>query len=37
MTRTVFIGDREYFPGIPQIRYEGPDSDNPLGLQGLRS
>lgn len=33
MTRTVFVGDREYFPGIPQIRYEGPDSDNPLAFK----
>ena len=33
MSRTVFIGDREYFPGIPQIRYEGSESDNPLAFK----
>ena len=33
MSRTVFIGDREYFPGVGQIRYEGPDSDNPLAFK----
>ena len=31
--RTVFVGDQEYFPGIGQIRYEGPDSDNPLAFK----
>lgn len=33
MSRTVFIGDTEYFPGIGQIRHEGPDSDNPLAFK----
>ena len=33
MSRTVFIGDREYFPGIGQIQYEGPESDNPLAFK----
>ena len=33
MSRTVFIGDREYFPGISQIQYEGPGSDNPLAFK----
>jgi xylose isomerase len=33
MNRTVFIGDNEYFPGIGQIEYEGPGSDNPLGFK----
>ena len=33
MTRTVHIGDTEYFPGIGQIAYEGPDSDNPLAFK----
>ena len=33
MDRNVFIGDREYFPGIGQIRYEGPESDNPLAFK----
>lgn len=33
MSRTVFIGDTEYFPGIDQINYEGPESDNPLAFK----
>ncbi len=33
MSRTVFIGDREYFPGIGQIQYEGPESNNPLAFK----
>jgi xylose isomerase len=33
MSRKVFTGDREYFPGIGQIRYEGPESDNPLAFK----
>ena len=28
-----FIGDREYFPGIQKIQYEGPESDNPLAFK----
>ncbi len=31
--RTVFQGDREFFPGVRQIAYEGPDSDNPLAFK----
>lgn len=27
------IGDREYFTGIPQIKFEGKDSDNPLAFR----
>jgi len=27
------IGTREYFPGIPRIEYEGPESDNPLAFK----
>ncbi|MBN1560302.1 xylose isomerase [candidate division KSB1 bacterium] len=27
------MGDREYFPGIGQIKYEGPDSRNPLAFK----
>ena len=30
---SVLIGDTEYFPGIRQIAYEGPDSDNPLAFR----
>lgn len=33
MSRNIFIGDREYFPGIEQVRYEGPESDNPLAFK----
>lgn len=33
MSRTVFTGDTVYFPGIDQIQYEGPDSDNPLAFK----
>jgi len=28
-----FIADKEYFPGIGRIPYEGPDSDNPLAFK----
>ncbi len=30
---SVTIGNKEYFPGIPQIKYEGPQSDNPLAFK----
>ena len=33
MNRTVFTGDKPYFPEIQQIKYEGPDSDNPLAFK----
>jgi xylose isomerase len=33
MSRTVFVGEREFFPGIGQIQYEGPESDNPLAFK----
>jgi len=33
MSRNVFIGDTEYFPGIERIQYEGPGSDNPLAFK----
>jgi xylose isomerase len=33
MSRTVFTGDTEYFPGIRQILFEGPGSDNPLAFK----
>ncbi|HEY9054176.1 MAG TPA: xylose isomerase, partial [Rectinemataceae bacterium] len=29
----LFSGDREYFPGIGRIKYEGPKSDNPLAFK----
>jgi xylose isomerase len=28
-----FVGDKEYFPGIKNIKYEGPESDNPLAFK----
>ena len=33
MSRLLFIGEREYFPGIGPIPYEGPGSDNPLSFK----
>ncbi len=30
---SVLIGDKEYFPGIGKIAYEGPESDNPLAFK----
>tara|TARA_R110002049_G_scaffold108853_3_gene257382 strand:+ start:456 stop:1796 length:1341 start_codon:yes stop_codon:yes gene_type:complete len=36
MSKTVFIGDREYFPAVPQIQYEGPQSDNPLSFKAYQ-
>lgn len=33
MTTRIHIGKREYFPGIERIRYEGPESDNPLAFK----
>lgn len=32
-SRTVFTGDREYFPGIGRIAFEGRDSSNPLAYK----
>lgn len=29
----IFKGSKEYFPGIGQIKYEGPDSTNPLAFK----
>lgn len=33
MSRSLFIGDREYFPGIGKIEFEGRGSDNPLAFK----
>ena len=33
MSRTLFVGETEYFPGIGRIGYEGPGSDNPLSFK----
>ena len=33
MKTKLFVGAREFFPGISQIRYEGPESDNPLSFK----
>ena len=30
---SIVTGDKEFFPGIGQIRYEGKDSDNPLAFK----
>src|SRR6186713_1328645 len=29
----VLLGNKEYFKGVGQIKYEGPESDNPLALR----
>lgn len=33
MSSQPWIGNREYFPGISRIEYEGPESDNPLAFK----
>ncbi|GLS25283.1 xylose isomerase [Marinibactrum halimedae] len=33
MTIKKFVSDTEYFPGIDQIPFEGPESDNPLAFK----
>ena len=33
MSQQVFVGDREYFPGISAIPFEGRESDNPLAFK----
>ena len=33
MTQQFFTGDREYFPGIGRIPFEGRESDNPLAFK----
>jgi len=33
MSIKVTVGKKEYFPGISQIKYEGPDSKNPLAFK----
>jgi len=30
---TTFKGNKEYFPGIDQIKYEGPGSKNPMAFK----
>ncbi|MCH5719411.1 xylose isomerase [Niabella hibiscisoli] len=30
---SVLLGDQEYFKSIPQIKYEGPESDNPMAFR----
>ncbi len=32
---SVLLGEQEYFKGIPQIKYEGPESDNPWHSVGM--
>ena len=33
MSRSIHTGDTTFFPGIEQIQYEGPGSDNPLAFK----
>jgi len=33
MNRPIFVGNREYFPSVQQIKYEGMVSDNPLAFK----
>jgi len=33
MSRDLFVGNQEYFPGIGRIQYEGSGSDNPLSFK----
>jgi xylose isomerase len=37
MSRKIFVGDREYFPGIGKIEYEGPGSNNPLSFKSYEA
>ena len=30
---SVLLGDKEYFPSVPEIKYEGRDSDNPFAFK----
>lgn len=30
---SITLGDKEYFPGVGKIAYEGPESDNPLAFR----
>jgi xylose isomerase len=33
MSNEVYIGQKEYFKSINKIKFEGPDSDNPLAFK----
>ena len=33
MSNSVLLGNREYFPGIGKIQFEGAGSDNPLAFK----
>lgn len=33
MSNNFFKGGKEYFPGIGKIKYEGPESDNPMAFK----
>ena len=37
MSLNVVVGDKEYFPGIQKIKFEGKDSDNPLSFKYYES
>ena len=30
---TILLGDKEYFPSVPKIQYEGPETDNPFAFR----
>ena len=30
---SITLGEKEYFPGIGQVMFEGKDSDNPLAFK----
>src|SRR5919112_1404214 len=30
---SVLLGEKEYFKGVEQVKYEGPESDNPLAFR----
>ena len=29
----IILGDKEYFKGLGQVKYEGPESDNPFAFR----
>ncbi|MDC7125428.1 MAG: xylose isomerase [Spirochaetales bacterium] len=33
MAKDYFVGNKEYFPGIEKIKFEGPESDNPMAFK----
>ena len=37
MSRSLFVGEKEFFPGIGQIQYESPTSDSPLSFKAYEA